>query len=135
MSGPGLALLVALVVTLQTGTSMAAGDATPGRASALERHASRHDISPGDPFKLGPPGFAAIAVCRSDTHVLARMSLSATHIATPGIGPILGLDGTDDLLANMTLLEPLPPDRGDWRNRATRTRPQDVSQPGGGERQ
>jgi hypothetical protein len=86
MSGPGLALLVALVVTLQTGTSMAAGDATPGRASALERHA-------------------------------------------------LGLDGTDDLLANMTLLEPLPPDRGDWRNRATRTRPQDVSQPGGGERQ
>ena len=96
-----------VVVGLGFGSAPAAGqdgDPEAGRNLA-ERWCSRcHDIGPDVRFKQEPPGFAAIAVYRTQLQVLDR--ILAPHAGMPQVIPILDGDDLDDVISYILSLDP-----------------------------
>ncbi len=100
-----IGLFVMSMGLMQTGAGAVAGDVLNGRELAEEWCARCHDISPGGPFKLSPPSFAAIAAYRAADDIRWRIQFPPVHAAMPRLGFVLDAKALDDLTAFIQSLE------------------------------
>ena len=96
-------LLVGLWVTAN-GHSAKADDVNMGRDIAEEYCVQCHNIDPGGPFKLDPPGFAAIAKFRSEQQIRSRIE-NPIHQDMPRYSEYMIGGNIDDMVAYIISLE------------------------------